>query len=123
MIDTNSKKGENLVDINSIAISIVTIIGFCIFGFFILFGVWKLITKSLSEDIRFKIRYGLFKRKIPDNLVELCVNAIDSGKTPEEFAKEQIIKGSYSLRNIKELIYVYKEVEKNIMEVDQIGKE
>ena len=112
-----------LENINGIAISVVTIVGFAIFGFFVLFGIWKLITKTLSENIRFKIRYGLFKRKIPDKVFEDCVNAIDDGKTPEEFAKEEIIKGSYSVKNVKELIYVYKEVEKNVMEVDQIGKE
>lgn len=114
----SSGLGEKLADLNSMAISVVTLVGFGIAGFFALVGLWQLI-KVFNKSIVFKIRYGMLKRKIPDSLVEKCIYAIDDGKTAGEFAKEVIIKGSYSVKNIKELIYVYNQIEKNVQEVDK----
>ena len=62
---------------------------------------------------KFALKYGLFKKEVSDEIVNLCLKAIEEGKTASDLAKEQMIAKKYTLSQAKELIYVYNMVNKN----------
>lgn len=59
---------------------------------------------------KFTLKYKIFKKKVSDNIKDICIGAKDSGISAEDLAKGMMINEKYTLSQSRELIYLYKKI-------------
>ena len=86
---------------------------FALFFVGIFFWVIYKGTFGRNSNWKYSLKYGLFKKSLPDEIVKRCLTALNEGKTNTEFAKHEMMTQGYSPVQIEEMIYIYNQVKKS----------
>ena len=71
-------------------------------------------TLSRIPNWKFTLKYKIFKKKVSDNIKEICIGAANAGIDAEDLAKGMMINEKYTLSQSRELIYLYNQINERL---------
>lgn len=83
--------------------SMVIIVGIMTAIGFFLYRSWK------RSDLRFKLKYNVFRRKYQEKDVEWCLNALERGWDEVKIKKFLLINGT-SFNKIDEMCFIFRQL-------------
>lgn len=66
------------------------------------------------SNTKYWFKYKLFRKKIPNNIVEECYNIISNKQKDVDFVKQKLIKGDIIQKQIREYLYIFNIVQNKI---------
>ena len=98
--------------VTNILTPIITVIIIGGFALWILFMIYKGISKSVP-NFKFWLKYTIFRKKFDERVVEWCIEAIEKEKNRIDSEKFLLLKGVKPKKS-KEMMYIYDQVLRNM---------
>lgn len=88
-------------------------------GIWFIYIIYWILSRSIP-DFKFIIKYKLFRQKWDEDRVDWCMKAYDKGWGEVEITKFLLLK-HYNKKEIKEIMYYFKNIVKTIEKQDKGG--